>query len=489
MKRTIYISLITMLLLTTGSCKKFLDVSPPDRMSDAAFWQTKGDVESAIANAYGFIFDILTNGPYVPGNGDIRAGEFTPSSYFDVFAAVAAQDLTNNSRLSAYNMKGLSDWYPFYQSIAACNINLVRVPEVKALSAAEIKQYEAELRFVRAFTYFYISRIYGDVPLYVEAYDQRPLPRTPMVEVLKFCLSEMDAIKDDLPWQYDEPSKWGVRAARGAVYALIANVNMWAAGFDKANQQQYWRNAATAIQTMHDSKVFGLLQIEDFRKIFKGRTKESLFEFSVNANYGTTTRYVSIGQWTLHSPLVFNYSSSDCWFDADYLKKIFPLDQPDKRLEQWFFSPYANNTSAMFVKYSNVVNMATASSWLLDDDLIMFRYGGELLLGAEALANLGKEAEAIAMLNEVRLRAGAMVYNGRGGDALKDFIFLERQRELIGEGVRWYDLVRTGRVMDPTQCKSSLTPEQFARGGWTWPIDARARNFNPNITLNTYWTK
>lgn len=488
MKRTICISLITMVLLITGSCKKFLDVAPPDRMSDAAFWQTKGDVESAIANAYGFIFDILTKGPYVPANGDIRAGEFNAGT-FDVFAAVASQDLTNDTRLTTYNMKYLSDWYPFYQSIAACNIDLVRVPDVKALSPAEIKQYVAELRFVRAFTYFYISRIYGDVPLYIEAYDQRPLPRTPMIDVLKFCLSEMDAIKDDLPWQYEESSKWGVRAARGAVYALIANINMWAAGFDKANQQQYWRSAATAIQDIRNSNAFSLLQIEDFRKIFKGRTRESLFEFSVNANYGTTTRYVSIGQWTLHSPLVVNYSTSDCYFDADYLKKIFPPDLPDKRLQLWFFSPFANNNSAMFVKYSNVVNMVTAYSWLLDDDLIMFRYGGELLLGAEALANLGQEKEAREMLNMVRTRAGADVYNGAGGDALKQFIFMERQRELIGEGVRWYDLIRTGRVMDPTQCKSALTPEQFTRGGWTWPIAASARDFNPNITLNTYWTR
>ncbi|CAL1519833.1 RagB/SusD family nutrient uptake outer membrane protein [Chitinophaga sp. MM2321] len=487
MKRIIYTWLMVAVLLTTGSCRKFLEVAPPDRMSDAAFWKTKGDVESAIANAYGFLFDILTNGPYVPANGDIRAGEFNATNGFDVFTAVGQNDLTNFSRLDRYNMNALSDWYPFYQSIAACNIDLVRVPDVKALSPQEVKQYMAELRFVRAFTYFFISRIYGDVPLYVEAYDQHPLPRTPMVEVLQFCLKELDEIKDDLPWQYDDPSKWGVRAARGAIYGLMANVNMWAAGFDKANQQKYWTGAADAIRALRASGTFELLPIEDFRKVFDGRTKESLFEFSVNANYGTTTRYVSVGQWTLHSPLVLNYATSDCFFESDYVKRIFPQDKPDKRLDLWFYAPYANNTSAMFVKYSNVVNMITTASWLLDDNLIIFRYGGELLLGAEAMANLGKNDEAIEILNLVRKRAGAQQYSG--GTDLKQFIFMERQRELIGEGVRWYDLVRTGRVTDPVQCKNFLTPEQFNRGGWTWPISADARNFNPNITLNTYWTK
>ncbi len=487
MKRLLTIIITATLLLGAGSCKKFLSVAPPDRMSDASFWKTKGDVESAIANAYGFLFDILTNGPYVPGNGDIRAGEFDGQG-FDVFNAVAQQDLTNNARLSPYNMKALSDWYPFFQSIASCNISLDRIPKVEALSAKEQKQYMAELRFLRAFTYFYISRIYGDVPLYKEAYDQRPLPRTPMIEVLEFCRQELDAIREDLPWQYDEPTKWGVRAAKGAVYALIANLNMWMAGFDKSNQREYWKNAADAIRDLKNSGRFELLPLEDFRRMFKGRTRESLFEFSVNTNYGTTTRYVSIGQWTLHSPLVVNYATSDCFFIADYVKKLYPVDKADKRRDLWFYLPYASNTQSMFVKYSNVVNMITTASWLLDDDLIMFRYGGELLTGAEAMAYLGNEDEARELLNLVRLRAGAEPFHGTG-DALKDFIFLERQRELIGEGVRWYDLIRTGRIMDPAQVKSFMTQDQFNRGAWTWPIDAKARNFNPNITLNTYWTR
>ncbi|WP_423735990.1 RagB/SusD family nutrient uptake outer membrane protein [Chitinophaga caseinilytica] len=488
MKRLTCIFLITVLALGAGSCKKFLTVAPPDRMSDASFWKTKSDVESAIANAYGFLFDILTNGPYVPGNGDFRAGEIDAPPSFDVFAAIAQQDLTNKNRLSRYNMNSLADWYPFYQSIAACNISLDRIPAVAALSETDKKQYIAELRFLRAFTYFYISRIYGDVPLYTEAYDRRSLPRTPMVEVLQFCLKELNEIREDLPWQYDDPTKWGVRAARGAVFSLIANVDMWAAGFDKDNQRAYWKEAAEAIQAMKASGRFELLPLEEWRRIFKGRTRESLFEFSVNTNYGTTTRYVSIGQWTLHSPLVVGYASSDVYYSSDYIKKIFPVDKSDKRRDLWFYLPYANNNQSMFMKYSNVVNMITSASWLLDDDLIMFRYGGELLTGAEALANLGQDGPAREMLNLVRARAGTEPFTGSGQD-LKNFIFLERQRELIGEGVRWYDLVRTGRITDPEQVKSYLTQDQFNRGGWMWPIDEKARNFNPNITLNSYWTR
>lgn len=489
MKRTVYLLLLAT-VIALGGCKKFLDVKPIDRLSDASFWKTKQDVEGAVADVYGHLFDILTYGPYIPVTGDMRAGEVVNGSGFYVFDAIGHNDLTfkiyPNSN-AYYNIADLGDWYPFYQSIAECNIDLNRIPDVSVLSDEEIKAYLAEVRYVRAFTYFFISRIYGDVPLYTEPYDKTARARTPMVDVMKFCLSECEAIKDQLPWQYEDPTKWGVRASRGSVYALMANVNMWLAGFDPDNRQKYWKDAAAEVAEIKNSGYFELLPIQDFRKIFEGRSKESLFEFEVNANYGSTTLYVTIGEWTLHEPIIKGYGSSDIFFSADYLKKIYPQASADLRRDLWFYLPYANNTQSMFMKYSNLSNSVyTTHSWLLDDNLMIFRYGGILLLGAEAMANIGDNTNAITLLNMVRKRAGAKLYQPSDGD-LKEFIFQERNRELIGEGVRWYDLVRTGRVQDPNECKDYLTPAQFDAGAWTWPIDPKARVNNPNIQLNSYW--
>lgn len=484
--RKIYLLLLFTVCLAGAGCKKYLDVRPIDRLSESSFWNTQKDVESAVADGYGFIFDLITNGPYHFANGDLRGGEITwDGSRVECFIAVGENDLNNMVRIrnpTRYVMDKLSDWYPFFQSIASCNINILRIPEVKVLSAAEKRQYLAEMRFIRAFTYFYISRIYGDVPLYTEAYDKEPRGRTPMLDVLKFCLKELEEIKEDLPWQYEDPAKWGVRAGRGSVYALVANINMWMAGFDKGNQQTYWRAAATAVQDVVKSQQFDLLPIEDFHILYKGRTKESLFEFSVNANYGATTKYVTPGQWMTHAPVIV-YGFSWAWYLADYVRKLYPPELPDRRRDLWFYLPYANNSQTMFLKYSNVSDPV---NWFFDDNMMIFRYGGLLLLGAEAMANLNMNDLAIVELNKVRKRAGAKLYEVSDGN-LNDFIFMERQRELIGEGERWYDLIRTGRVMDPNQCRNSLTPEQFSRGAWTWPIDPKARVNNPNITLNSYW--
>src|SRR5699024_7010118 len=116
------------------------------------------------------------------------------------------------------------------------------------------------------------------------------------------------------------------------------------------------------------------------------------------------------------------------------------------------------------------------------------RDGGIFLLGAGALAALGQTTVAIELLNMVRKRAGANMYIASQGD-LKEFIFRERQRELIGEGVEWFDLVRTGKVTDPNETKDYLTPEEFKAGAWTWPISPEARVNNPNIHLNSYWNQ
>ena len=475
-------------ILVMPGCKKFLTVEPIDRLSDATFWHTAQDVESAVSDVYGSIFDRIATGPYHLANGDMRAGDISwEGNHVRCFEAVGENDLNNTTRMNdpdRYMMTALSDWYPFYQSIASCNIDIQRIPTITALTDSQIKAYLAEVRFIRAFTYFYISRIYGDVPLYTEPYDKTARARTPMAEVMDFCLKECMAIKGDLPWQYEDPAKWGVRAARGAVCALIANIHMWMAGFDKSHQQQHWQGALDAVNEIKSSGNFELLPIDQFHLLFKGRTKESLFEFSVNANYGGATKYVTAGEWMTHTPVI-NYDYSWSWYKSDYMQKIFPPTEEDKRKDLWFYLPYANNDQTMFMKFSNV---SDPDNWFFDDNLMIFRYGGVLLLGAEAAADLNQNSQATTLLNLVRKRAGAVPYAQGEGD-LKTFVFRERQRELIGEGVRWYDLIRTGRVTDPNECTNTLTEDQFNRGGWTWPIDPKARVNNPKIQLNGYWTK
>ncbi|MCH5598275.1 RagB/SusD family nutrient uptake outer membrane protein [Niabella ginsengisoli] len=495
MMRLYYTLILLFAVLAVTSCKKFLDVAPADRTGSSSFWQTREDVESAVINCYGFVFEKFNdfNSPVIPAVGDMRCGGIggvVGAGQLGLgFKTISNNDLSNTTDLNVperYNLVDIDDWAPYFESIANCNITLSEIEKMEALTDDEKNRYEAEVKFVRAFTYFYICRLYGDVPFYTEPYDKTPRPRTSFVTIFNTLIAELDAVKDDLPWTPSNTSDLGVRANRASIYTLIAHLNMWVAGFDKANQNKYWQDAAQKCLAVKNSGEFELLPLEETKRIFKGKTKESIFEFELNRNYGNTSRYVNLGQWMTHSPIVNYGANSDLFFSRELMERIYPPDKPDKRRDIWFYLPYVNNQTFMFLKQINVAD--PAGDWIFEDNLMIFRYADVLLLGAEAFANLNNNTEAISMLNMVRERAGANLF-AAGAENLSDAIFWERQKELIGEGHRWYDFVRTGRVLDPNQALTYLTQEEFDRGAWTWPIDAKARINNPEIVLNLYWVR
>jgi len=238
---------------------------------------------------------------------------------------------------------------------------------------------------------------------------------------------------------------------------------------------------------LHEYKLLPYTK-ETFQTIFKGRSEEGIFELSLDANYGGAFHYL-ICQWTLHDPIIRDglNGNSEITPMVRHLDRVYPRGESDRRLELWFDDPYASKgeKKPMFLKFSAITNPITRD---YDANFILFRYADVILLRAEALANLGnRNAEAIAMLNLVRDRAGAKLYAGGGGEPLKTAIFYEREKELMGEGHLWYDLIRTGRIGDRTLTENPLTPDLMEKGAWTWPIATSAVNNNPLVTRNQYW--
>jgi hypothetical protein len=273
----------------------------------------------------------------------------------------------------------------------------------------------------------------------------------------------------------------------------MMNLDMWNAGFDKANIKKYAQQAADLGKELVNSKAYELLPLKDFNKIFKGRTKESLFEIAQNSNYGETIRYETFPDMVLHYPYkrpISSHHYSFCYFRSTFLNMLYPPGEPDLRKQYWFDeNMLADNGNFQFLKFTNIYAIQDNEDVNPDNDIIIFRYAGAILLGAEALADLGQDADAIKMLNMVRARAKANLYTGLGGKPLQDAIFAERAKELMGEGHYYYDLVRTGRVMNPLWDYYPLTQSQFNEGGWTWPLDPSAQEHNPNLQLNSYWQK
>ncbi|QPH38877.1 RagB/SusD family nutrient uptake outer membrane protein [Pedobacter endophyticus] len=487
------IILFAALTLSGMGCKKFLNIVPNDALSGNNFWQTRNDVETFTNGLYASLRRKIGSG-FVPA-GDLRSSYIATDDSYGTYLSrndLRGLQASSGQWSGGWSFGSMTRWKPFYDIISSANLLYKQVDAVPSgvLSDADRKRYKAEAVFMRNLCYFFMVRLYGDIPYFTSDPGTNTIPRVPMVQVLNNCIADMEAVKADLPWSYTNPNLIGVRAMRGGAIALEMHMNLWAAGFDVDTNKPGYYNAVKQLgMELDSSKDYGLMAytVEDNKRLFKGRTRESLFEIYQSFNNGEIlSGYANIGFALSHYPLLgqSSFTKSRGYYEKEGLKNIFNDSEPDTRKSLWFENLFANNTSFQFKKFANVYLNGT--SIRNDDDLIIFRLSDAYLLTAEALAELGEDDAAKGYLNRVRERAGAQAITSTS-ENLKDDIYFERVRELIGEGHFYYDLVRTKRILDAEFCKYPITVGAFNAGAWTWPIDASALTDNPAMTLNDYW--
>jgi starch-binding outer membrane protein, SusD/RagB family len=498
------------LLLTGSSCKKYLSLDPPNDLSGNNFWQTKGDIEAFTNGTYELLRKAVTRGDLTqPAGNDefpffIFSGDFrgAPVQYGAAgWGRTYILDLANNNLRNIlpgtywgniWNMQRFQQWDRFYKVIAAANIAYVKIDDVKdaSLSDAQRRAYKAEAVFLRNFCYFLMVRNWGDVPYYTDAYHSAPLKRMPMAQVLKACVADMMAVKDDLPWTYSDPVFVAVRAMRGSALALLMHMNMWLASFDEGSKTAYYEAVDRLGDQLRNENggAYTLLPLERTGEIFKGRSKEGLFEIPQNKNYnesfGWSTYYDHV-KYDDRQPTSYPYIS----YDSKFMQTIYPEGQPDKRTQIWYRpgTLYSGDVRFRMSKFLISTDPNALDGFGFDASQTVFRYPDAILLQAEALAELGQDGKARQVTNIVRARAEAPDLTV-SGEALRTEIFYERCRELMGEGHYWYDVVRTRRIIDNEyKFGYHCTVDQYKMGCWTWPIDKSALVNNPGMTLNTYW--
>jgi hypothetical protein len=534
MKKLLVGSLIILSFIQLG-CKKFLDITPKDKLTGNNFYRTAEDIESNITDMYGQLFDKYTSTSFAGATGDFRSGEVissvqsgetrrgagrigghtrqTPNPLGSTDKQVVPITVVNDRLLleaidasrawTNYKFVSITVWDEFYRVIQAANLLISKVEEgIPALSDQESRHYIAEAKFIRSFCYFMMVRLYGDVVYYTEAYQREALPREDMVSVVKKCIADLKSAKNDLPMTITESVLKGVRASRGAVIGLLMNMNMWNAGFDPANKIAYYEDTEALGEEIMSSNAFRLIDLSEWATVAKGRSDESLFELfrtlNYNANpdnpYEQANSYSPFGDGFIHFPykvpeLTHRYSFMV--FSEEYMLKLYP-DDGDGRLEAWFVAPFDQNAETFQLKKFAENTFVDENNPLLDinpdNTYMIMRYADAILLRAEALAELGRDEKATEMLNLVRRRGGVPLYPLAAGDKdLKDAIFWERAKELMGEGTRYFDLVRTRRILNVQYTDNPLTLDKFERRGWTWPISSSALNNNPKMELNSYW--
>jgi hypothetical protein len=489
----ILIGTTAMVLLVT-SCKKFLDQSPISTPTDATTWQSDGDANTGVAACYSLIRGAFNASIGYYAYGDLASGEFSSSDQPDFqkvidfnLGAGVASTATDNPLLK------LRLWTPFYTAVAQSNralffISAMPTSVFTGTSDAERitrkNKYLGEAYFTRAFCYFTMAKVWGDVPLVLENTDataSQQYARSPKADVLKQAIVDVNLAIKYLDWKDNGSSDRTVRADKGAAYALLAHIDAWLGDYAGCN---------TACDAVINSGSYTLMPAASFMDIYKGQSQESIFEISQNtlAESYNAFVYYSLASQTLTSPYL--NSTVPVWHVNNSLVTSLYTDTADVRFKKGFIS-VVNGATSFYecIKYTNIQNVNNNPTLKVAlNNIVIFRLADIELLKAEALS-AGPAADyntALSLINGVRQQRNAKPITGLNGPAVIQAVADERGRELFLEGHRTFDLIRLERVTKEQQF-DNVSAGEFAAGKTYWPIDPNLFLNNSKLIQTAFW--
>ena len=488
-------------LFTTG-CKKILDIDSTRTVGEKNMWNKLEDTRAALVGTYA-----LTRAALVDNNahwiyGDVRSGEFASPTRQDLKAVI------NNDLSASYPvMDALSNWRRWYAVVNSANIFLERAGEVRVADPRYTENNMtvdmAQMRFLRAFAYFYMARIWGDVPLIITSHDGtfENKPKDSKDRVLAWAEQEMLKAAADLPYKYsandiqqpgnyynEDENRWnGVLVRKLTAYAVLAHVAAWqgnypdVASYTKFVMDNYNKGANSYISTETLCAPNGFFYEKKYNHLFG-------FNFDYGHQDGTVTGHLE--ERTLAEPVV-SKGLPDIYMTKDSILSIFNEDKDERFYldtlgrpgPERYFANF-NGKYPIFSKVKVIMAATTDPSFRMFSSAVVFtRLEDITLLRAEALAVLGEREGAIVSLNTIRELRKLKAYDELVNGDLINAIFHERQRELMGEGHRWYDLIRYNRLRPNNQKFKEL----ISRNGIYWPISPTILSQNPLLQQNPYW--
>lgn len=466
-------------VMTLGSCQKYLDLSPENNTYDEVFWVDANNISKATGGAYSKLRSSLRDSRSFFIFGDLAAGNFrVGGDYWNYNSLVKSGGFKFS--YAPYLEGSLWNWTRFYEVINQCNLIIDKTPNIPSDNfeggEAEKNALIAEAKFIRAYSNFYMQRVWGDILLIKESLKDPqvvpPVARSSQDETLAFCI-------EDLEFAITNLSTGGskAKASKGAAQALLAHIYAWKHDYAKAE----------AVSSELISSAYSLEEMKDYRKIWAGQSKESIFE--INMLYNTSGNEFSKDFFNafLIDPTIKGKGAGSAWyFDSEVLNSYF--DEDEARFDS-ISRQNGNVNDVLLRKYDNVnyYQPNNASEYAISNNLVLFRLADIYLLRAEAYYKNGKTSQALADLNKIRNRAGLASINVTGEDLFIE-IFRERRRELIGEGSTQFDLIRMELFDKLEEYSAYYSIDRINNQGYYWPLNMR--DLLPQdelLTQNSWW--
>jgi tetratricopeptide (TPR) repeat protein len=457
--KNIQISILVLALLMAAGCSKsFLENPPLTTVTDETYPENANDAYLVTNAAYNNLRNWWFEGGYPLA--DIMVDDQTKGSEDG-----SNPDLQQFETFSFTPSHGyLLAWYQtLYQCVRYANIVIEKVPPI-SMNQDTKARYIAEARFLRAFVYFNLVRLWGDVPKITTINPERTVARVPAQEIYdEIIIPDLETAAEVLPEKSEYPAADMGRATRGAAKALLARVYLHLGDYD--NAEKYAEEVIQSGQYSLDpdwSRVFSVEGQWGPGSIFElGALAENKSQGGNQFGNTQGVRGTPNWGWGFGRPswdYINHFEQDDPRLDASviFLGEVLHgvLIEGSSLTSDTTYDEFGNITEIECYNQKVYVNGATGPLDNWGHNRRFIRYADVLLMAAEAHNENGDATKALEYLNMVRERA-------RGGNdailpditetdqaALRLLIWKERRHELAFETVRYFDLIRQERMTE-----------------------------------------
>lgn len=507
-----------LLFLPLLSCNDWLDVTSEKSVTLQGYFKSEEDLERLMVTI--FLNEKSALAFYRP----------------DVFGFCGLQcdnlgDLEGLRKLEPKDfLKQNEGWSIYYRIIYLAGLMEENRFRFENVTEQRADYWIAQANFAKALAFFELAKKWGDAPIPKGTENTEAVGKSPVEDILSEAIRCAEiALK--LPKHEGLTDSRGTLvsskqyASLGTVNTLLANIYAWMGGLYQ--KPEYWQKAEAYASEVIDGKA-GYYKLEDNIQLLQQNTlgdkrasTETIFGIELNL---VDDNWYNLPMFQTYYPglLLLNYpyrtsdprevetDVSSPRITVETVRKVYP-EEKDQRLEKYWYKlgkvAYPVGESSKDSVYSDY---AFLSKWndpyettnpdvvegqqglvvAMKGNRVIWRLADLILLRAECRARQNNTGGAISDLDRVRLRAGLDKYSGpQEAELLRKEIFHERERELFGEGQRYYDIVRNGYFRDELLGHyKSLADEDVKNGALYLPVATRSFAKNPLMKQNIYWS-
>ncbi len=455
MKKVI-ITLIILIASLSYACENGLDLAPISSITTSSFWKTEDDAQGALYGMYSQFRSTLNGNENILYWMDFRSGFWT------IGTSGGAGD---NEKLWQNNMDATTtstNWSSLYTLINDCNLILKYTPDISFSNESYKDEVLGHAHFVRAYAYFKLAQLWGDVPIVTEGFEsinqELYNPRSPVADV--FTLVKQDIAEAVTKLPESAPGSMPFMAGKAAANMLRTEINLWLAKRAGGGNAEL-----TEARTAIDAVLLNSYILEDnYEDAFRNdNSKEIIFSIYFDYSEEPNPSGRDIGQYGWNFVNNINYvpaslrdivpnSGSTQWLtlSPDYTLRFLKPDSVDQRTAiNWQEIPNpAGGTVKWINKYLGTLIEGTRRFY---DDIRIYRQAEAYLFKAEVENALDNKDVAIQNLNIVAERAyGVLDYYPLTltKEEVDDAILEERLIEFAAEGKSWLDIIRFGKAFE-----------------------------------------